>query len=330
MLVLTFAKVELHRAPNVLAHPTLAWRFDPHQLLDALRTHPFAFVLFALAELSLIPLRAFQWGWVLPPGLSKQRDRTHAVALGGLAQNVLPARAGELVRALSLSQRCDSLGRTRSLATVLISKLAELAAMLTFVALAPLGLSAEVRRMSFLRHATWIGFAVLGALLALAWLLTRARGRMHRIEAAWRHWPLGLGRRLAVLLEELAHGAAACRSPSRMGGAYVFSLATVGMTIVAAACALRGVGAPGSLGTATVVMAAVNLGMSIPSSPSGVGIYHLVCLATLTALGHTAAQAAAFALSTHLISVFINVGIGLLSLWQSRTSLLGLLSAPRT
>ena len=103
-----------------------------------LAARPWAFVLVAVLEGLQLPLRAWLWRYVLPRRISTQGARYHAIALGALAQNVLPARAGELVRGLSLSQHCPGLGRTRSLTTVATSKLAELAALLTFVALAPL------------------------------------------------------------------------------------------------------------------------------------------------------------------------------------------------
>ena len=322
MLALTFVKVQLHALPH------LAWRFSPRDLWAVLAAHPLAFALLGAFEALQLPLRALLWRFVLPSGSTTQEARYHAVALGALAQNVLPARAGELVRGLSLSRHTPSLGRTRSLTTVATSKLAELAALLTFVALAPLTVDLSAPELAGFRRGAWVGGAVLVVLLGLMALVARLRGRTHRIEAALRHLPGTLGRKLAVGVEELAHGAGACGSLRRAGLAYLAAVATVGAAIVAFMFGLWGVGAPHSVGAATVVLGAVSLGMSIPSSPSGVGVFHLVCLYALTALGVAAASAAAFALATHLVGTLVNIALGMTALVRGRESLGALVRPP--
>ena len=315
MLVLTFGKLHLH--PSL----SISWRFDPHELLGVLSGHPLAFALVAFFEALQLPLRAWLWKFVLPRGVSNQGQRYHAVALGALAQNIFPARAGELVRALSLSRSCQGLGRTRSLTTVATSKLAELAGLLTFVALLPLLIDLGSPALSTFRDGAWFGAALLFGLVGLAWALTHARGRTQRIEAALRHLPGKLGRKLATGIEELAHGAAACGSPKRVALAYLAGLGTVALAIAAFMAGLWGVGAPVSLASGTIVLGAVSLGMSIPSSPSGVGVFHLVCLYALTALGVDGARAAAFALAVHLVGTGVNIGLGLFSLVRGHESL---------
>ena len=322
MLTLTFIKVQLHASPH------LAFRFDAHELGQILRAHPLAFVLFALAEALCLPLRALLWRFVLPRGIARQGARYHAIALGALAQNVLPARAGELVRALSLSRAVKGLGRTRSLTTVATSKLAELAALLTFIALAPLTVDLSSPALANFRRGAHVGMGVLLALVGLVVLVTRARGKTHRLENVLRHLPDKAGTKVAVFLEELAHGAAACGAVHRVLLAYAMALCTVGAAVLAFMCGLWGVGAPHSFGAATVVLGAVSLGMSLPSSPSGVGVYHLVCLYALTALGVDPARAAAFALATHLIGTGVNIGMGLTSLVRGHESLGGLMGGP--
>ncbi|MBS2032625.1 MAG: flippase-like domain-containing protein [Deltaproteobacteria bacterium] len=314
MLVFTFGKVHLHPL-------SVAWRFDPRELWAVLAARPWAFVLVGLLEGLQLPLRAWLWRYVLPKGTSTQGARYHAIALGALAQNVLPARAGELVRGLSLSQHCSGLGRTRSLTTVATSKLAELAALLTFVALAPLTVDLAKPELATFRHGAWVGGIVLVALVTLFVLLTRARGRAHHIESALRHLPGKLGCKLAVGIDELAHGAAAVGSLPRGLMAYLAALATVGIAVAAFMAGMWGVGAEHSFGAATVVLGAVSLGMSIPSSPSGVGVFHLVCVYAMTALGVEAPRAAAFALALHLVGTSVNIGMGLISLMRGHESL---------
>jgi len=315
LMALVFGSPSLHPAPH------WAWRFDPHQLVGILTAHPLAFAAVAALEALQLPLRAWLWKYVLPRGVSGQPARYHAIALGALAQNVLPARVGELVRGLSLSRSCPGLGRARSLTTVVTSKLAELAALLTFVLLIPLSMPLSGPELAEFRHGAIIAAGVLVALIGLGALLTRARGRAHRIEAALRHLPGRLGCKLAGVVEELAHGVAACSSWRRAGAAYALALATVGAAVLAFQAGLWGVGAPHSFGAATVVLGAVSLGMSIPSSPSGLGVFHLVCLYALTALGVPAANAVAFGLAVHLIGTSVNIGLGLVSLLRGHESI---------
>lgn len=321
MFALVFVKVHLHHSPH------FTWRFEPSELWTVLRAHPLAFAIFALCEAVALPLRAWLWKYVLPRGAGTQGQRYHAVALGALAQNVLPARAGELVRGLALSKSARGLGRTRSLTTVATSKLAELAALLTFIALAPLSIDLSSPKLSAFREGAHLGFVVLALLVAVVALAARARGRAQRLERALRHLPWGLGRKLAVGVEELAHGAAACGSLGRLLLAYLAALATVGAAVAAFMVGLWGVGGPATFGAATVVLGAVSLGMSLPSSPSGVGVYHLVCLYALTSLGVDPARAAAFALATHLIGTSVNIGLGMASMLRGNETLSGLMKS---
>jgi uncharacterized protein (TIRG00374 family) len=319
MLALTFLKFQLHPAFHV------GWRFDPRGLWAVVRSHPWAFLAATVAEAAIIPLRALQWGWLLPPGQATLRERYHAVAVGSLARNILPANAGELVRGLALSRARPELGRTRALTTVATSKMGELAAVLTCVAVAPHLVQVQGALSTALTRGGEIGLLVLAGLVALALGLTRARGRIHRLEGLLRRLPGAVGRKLAVLLEELGHGAAACGSARRMFMAYLFSLPVLGASVVAYTFALGGVGAPMSVGVALVVQVVVSAGMSLPASPSGVGVYHLACIYALTSLGVGALPAAAFSLATHLIATGVNLGMGVVSLWGAHQSLGGLL-----
>ena len=65
-------------------------------------------------------------------------------------------------------------------------------------------------------------------------------------------------------------------------------------------------------------LAVVSLGLAVPSSPSGIGVYHFALAWALRLLGANAADAAAVAVLTHLGSVLVFVGAGLVSLVADR------------
>lgn len=65
-------------------------------------------------------LRSWRWKYLLPRGISIG-DSLGAVVLGYAANNVLPARLGEIVRAQAIGQKCQ-ISRSLALASILVER----------------------------------------------------------------------------------------------------------------------------------------------------------------------------------------------------------------
>ncbi len=86
-----------------------------------------------ILQLSTIWLRAERWKYLLAP--IKQLTFTHllpATMIGFMANNVLPARAGEFVRAYVIGKK-EHISSTASFATIIIERVCDMITMLAFL-----------------------------------------------------------------------------------------------------------------------------------------------------------------------------------------------------
>src|SRR5207244_4408080 len=78
------------------------WGIKPREILDQMRqASPFWYLLSCLAAFLTFPLRTIRWRIMLSASTPERRFQPYwrALCIGFMANNVLPARAGELVRA---------------------------------------------------------------------------------------------------------------------------------------------------------------------------------------------------------------------------------------
>ena len=212
------------------------------------------------------------------------------------ANNLLPARAGDVLFALHLNRRHDY-PLSSVAAAQLVEKIVEV---ISLWLLAPPTLLLIPRAPAALA-APLYGFVAVGtfAVVAVSWALRTGPGRD-------RTGPGRPRRRIAVLVERGIDAVRGLLTPRTWWRALFWSCvqdaADVGMVWLSA----RAVGLGASLGTSLCVYLAVNLAIAIPSSPGQVGV--LEAGATLALIGLGAGQSAALAVAllyhaVHLVPV---------------------------
>lgn len=286
-------------------------RFPLGAWFSELPSHLWWVALFALFTASMAPLRAWRWGYALPEPRPLYRDRYHSVAIGLLANNAIPGKLGEGIRAMSLTRFSTRRGRplafAQSLGTVLVCKLVDVIALLILVALSPSG--PFFGGTEGLRGGLWGVAIVLPVLIGALFLVGRYAPRI----ADWLHRK-GRSPKLENTLRELGVGIAASGSPvalARTLGATLIAIASVACGYTAA---MKGVGMDVGWTAGIVVLAAVTLGQSPPGVPAGLGVYFLACTWSARLLGATEEQAATLAVLTHLTTVLTHVTVGAISL----------------
>lgn len=289
-------------------------RMDPSQLGAALRTVPVsASLAFVVLTYLTLPLRAARWGLILgTPG--RYRDRYHACAIGFAAVHVLPARLGEITRGIVLASRVPGLSSSQAVGSVLLARALDLIALWICCLPLPLLIGDRVPAPML-----WGGIGLLGLLsLGAIGIVFAARYRGARV-AAW------LGRRghekIEAVFRTFCEGLAPAVGRKRL---LLAVLATVVVQLVSAFAysplliALAPKVPPFS--GAVFGLAVLSLGLAIPSTPSGVGVYHWALAFGLRLLGADAAPAAALAIVTHLGSLAVFVAAGLASMVGGRFS----------
>jgi uncharacterized protein (TIRG00374 family) len=277
---------------------------DPAEIRDAFARVDWRWLPLALVVLYTgITIRSFRWHILLRPVHDiPTREVFPVMIIGYAANNVLPLRAGELVRAWVLERRYG-VRKSAALATIAVERLFDGVTMLLFIGAAAtaVGLTAELRHVALVAAAVFAA-AIVGLCVLLAG--GAVRDRVLRLV-------LGpLPERLATRVERMAD--------SFLAGLGVLSrrrdLALVAITsVVAWSCEVttywmvaRAFGAP--LSTAMTPVGALlttgfaNLATLVPSGPGFVGTFEAgVLLAVNGALGVGRGLALSYAVLLHAL-----------------------------
>jgi hypothetical protein len=239
-----------------------------------------------------VTLRALRWRGLLVP-LARLRLPTVAASLlvGYLANNILPARLGELIRSHHLGDR-TGISRASVLGTVVVERVVDTGVLVAIASAAIIVLSVR----GIVASAVLLGLAATGLLvaaLALALVAHRLPYADRAIAAAER-WP-------AVMraASKLRGGLAVAGRPRTMAGAIGWSVAAWAATIVAFAAAGQAIGVELTWGQAALLAAGTSLVTAIPAGPGYVGTFELAAVEIAKAVGVPTDPAFALALLVH-------------------------------
>ena len=231
-----------------------------------------------------------------------------ALVLGLFANNVLPARLGEVARMAALSRE-TGLRRTQVLTTIVVERFFDLAALAIIAAIAlPFAPSGSLRRN--LAIATVVIFALLAFLLVtLASSHVRAFGVGSC--AACRSSEASAARAAS---SRSARASSRCATGARSRIVLGWSLASWIALAVSNyfVLAMFDTGAPWD--AAVISMLATNLAMVVPSSAASIGVFEVAAKASLTLYGVPAGTALSFALVLHAVNVIPTLPLGAIAL----------------
>lgn len=222
--------------------------------------------------------------------------------------NLVPARAGDVVFALQISRR-HGYPLSSVAAAQLVEKVVEV---LSMWLLAPLTLLLVPRPPAALA-APLYSFVAVGA-IAMATVVWALRARPVRSATALER----PRQRIAAFLTRGVDAARGLLTPHTWWRALLWSclvdMADVSMVWLCA----RAVGLHASLGTSILVYLAVNLAIAFPASPGQVGFFEAGAVLALVALGTGASEALAFALLYHAAHLVPTTLIGSWILYRLR------------
>jgi glycosyltransferase 2 family protein len=271
-------------------------------------------------------LRTLRWHYLLRPVADVSTSRLYPVTIIGLmANNIAPARIGELVRAYLVGER-ESISKSTALGTIAVDRAFD---GLTLVAI--LGVVTAISGTSAGHQSLGIGAAALFfagtiVLACLAWSPVRARAWMLRLSHLL---PSRIADKGEELMDSFLTGLVAVRNPSVLAKAAAASLASWAME----ALMYYTVGEAFHLGVDfdvyLIIAAAANLALSIIASPGGVGPFELATQEVLLAYGVSGAAAAAYAIALHALLLGPVILAGFLLIWSAQISLQELLGIPK-
>lgn len=268
--------------------------------------------------------RGARWQTLLSPlGQVSWREAFAFLNIGYLANDVLPLRAGEVIRSVLLASK-KHFDTAAVLATVVVERLLDVlmlvALALLLVQLMPIP---ELVKQSALVAA---GLAVVG--LGLLWWAAKrmaapggSQDTAHKPLLPVPERILGFRVRKIVelflrLLRSFASGLAMLRSTRQTGLAAGYSLLAWIMTLVYTGLVLQACQLDLPWTATLMVVVVVNLGLAIPSSPGFVGVMHYLSVLALSPWSVEPSSALTFALVYHGLSFLVTVVLGLIYLWR--------------
>jgi glycosyltransferase 2 family protein len=267
--------------------------------------------------------RAFRWRWLFPPGV-KPPGVVPATMIGYMANNVLPLRAGELVRIYTAARRlreAEPLSASQAFwlvaATIVIERVLDslaivlILAVLVFMIPVPAGVE-------------W-GAGVLLAIdvVGVTLLVTMARaphlGRRLVVRLTAR-WPQ-LGRTALAMFDTALRGLHGIRTPRHALRIVAWTVLVWILPVGAAWTMLRAVHLELPFIAGWVVLAFVGLGISVPSAPGYLGVWHFAAKLALEIFGVAPSAAVAYALIYHASAALPITLLGWLYLLREHVSL---------
>jgi uncharacterized protein (TIRG00374 family) len=231
-----------------------------------------------------------------------------------MANNLLPLRAGELVRSYTAS-RLATIRFTTVLSSIAVERIFDaliIAGLLTLALLSPdLPGSVTLGGVSVARLARVGGlFGALALLAAIAVLAAPLAAE--RLVRAVLPWP-GVANRVVSIIEGIRQGLVVLRTPVRLLLVVFWSLVLWLVNALAFYVGFAAFDIPVSYVGALLMQGLIVLGISIPSTPGFFGPFEAVIVAALALYGVPQDLAFSYAISFHVTSF---APITLLGLWS--------------
>lgn len=261
-----------------------------------------------------LPLRAWRWQLSFPASSRPPFSSCLTVlAIGNMANFLLPGRAGDLARCALARPTGSLLASSRTLATLAVEKVLDGLALVGMVLFAIWTVRPPAWVLGMLRPAT---FVFGGALVLLVVVRYRTQAFVDLVRRIFRRVHLAfLEERFDGLLTSFADGLAAIASAQRL---LILVLLTAMIWVTESATIW---GLAHAMGMAVLLKSAVaasgilGLGLMIPAAPGGLGTYELFGTEAFKIAGLSASSALALTAVIHAWVFLANVltGMGLLA-----------------
>jgi uncharacterized protein (TIRG00374 family) len=295
----TAIRAALGIAISVVAAAILLRSVDVGAALDVLsRADIGAVCLMAASVVFDVAARGARWRALLAPirVLAYLRVLGYTY-IGYLANNVLPARLGELVRSHALGEG-EGVSTTTVLGTVVVERIVDTVIVVGLAALAVVILGVG----GIVATGVVLGAGFVGALLVvlvLAVLSHRLPGA-ERVTAAAERFP-----RMLALARRLREGLAVVSRPRTVAAALAFSALAWTFSILTFVLGGRALGIDLTLAQGALLSSGVALATIVPSAPGYLGTFELTAVGIATQFGVDANTAFAIALLVHAMILLV-------------------------
>lgn len=244
--------------------------------------------------------RVFRWQALFFPEKQPEPALFSALLIGQAVNYIVPARAGDVTRAVLLN-RMSGANTAQTLGTVALEKLWDIGMLVLFtIGLGiffplPDWLIAPVRGVA-------IGLAVAG--VGLAFLLWRRTDLLAMVERFGARFLPAFHAKIKKILSAALDGFSGVRHPRSIAAALFWSLATWGAGALINVAVFRAVGLPLGAAPAVLLLIVLQVGVAVPSLPGRIGVFEGLSVVALALFGVGYDEAFSYGLILHL-TVFL-------------------------
>jgi uncharacterized protein (TIRG00374 family) len=296
------------------------WRIDYREVVEALGQANYLWLVPAVVPFAgTIASKVLRWQLLFPGDHSRIR-RTKllsALMISYALNTILPARLGELARVYVIGES-ENLSKSLALSTVVVEKVLDVLTLLLFLVLL----------LPFVALPTWIQQSVmlLAPVFVVLFLLILALAYQRKRTLALAHSILDRVPRLSAerLLSSVDSALSgfdvlgSVRTNLVLWGWSIAVWITSGLFMLLVMFAFRLDAPPAA---AFLLLCVTSLGMTVPSSPGYIGVYHWLVVSTLQIFGVDRALALSFAFALHALTFVPLTLIGIYCMMRQNYSL---------
>lgn len=257
----------------------------PGEVWNALRHSDYrGFIAVMIFTLAGFWIRAFRWRWLISTPKPVRLDSLYsATMIGFMANNLLPLRLGEFVRAWALARR-ENLSKTTVFATVVVERVVDMITLLAIfgitLLLHPISSDSEAGRLTNAGAATLVGACVI--LTVVLVMIERSPRLLHTlVEKFSARLPARVRRKSTAAITHFVEGLSLFRDLPRLLWVFFLSFtmfAAYALCLQISMWALC-IDVPWYGGLTMLVITAV--GIMVPAAPGYIGTMNLACVAGL-------------------------------------------------
>ena len=301
-------------------------KIDFNQLWSALARVDYRYILLAVVCTFISYfLRAVRWHYLLIPEKRIPLSSLYpATIIGYMANNLLPARLGEFVRAFVLAQR-EGLQTPAVFASLVIDRLFDgfTVMLILLVTIFTLRLPhGTTEAETVLRTGGVITFILYVAVVAFLFLLKRQTMRtLEWMRILLKPFPQKLSERIIPLLGSFIGGIRMSSKGGHLAAVLASSLAVWLFCIIPVDLVLQGFDIHLPITASMFILVLLVFAVMVPASPGYIGTYHYACFKGLSAFGIEESISVSIALVIHGTAFFPVIVAGFYHLWRNKISL---------
>ncbi len=233
------------------------------------------------------------------------------IVIGYMANNLLPARLGEIVRAY-VTGKSEGMSRSSAFASVVLERLFD--GLTIVMILVVLMFAADVDR-AWLRYMAWVSSLLfVGGLLFLFALAYQRQRVMNLTEKLVGIFPAAISAKILHILNRFVLGLSLLHQPKDFVISFLISFLVWICEVMVYINYLYAFGISVPLQAALLALVVVNLSSLIPSSPSYIGVFQFACVKTLAIFGIANTTALAWSVAIHATQIIPITILGLVLL----------------